>query len=119
MVLVDSSVWIDHFRKANAALVALLDSRLVSTHPFVVGELALGHQKQQRLIIQALGRLKQLPAALDTEVLTFIESAKLAGSGICHVDAHLLVSAKLAREKIWTRDKRLLKQLARLDLRYE
>jgi predicted nucleic acid-binding protein len=119
MILADSSIWIDHFRKANSALVKLLDGKLVAAHPFVIGELALGQQKQQRLIVEALGRLRQLPVALDTEVLAFVERVSLAGSRIGYVDAHLIVSAKLARHKLWTRDKKLHRVIAALGLSYD
>jgi predicted nucleic acid-binding protein len=116
MVLIDSSIWIDHFRNSNSTLVKLLDGKLVSTHPFIVGELALGQQKQQHVIIEALGHLPNLPVALDTEVMMLIQTERLAGSGIGYVDAHLIASAKLAQAKVWTKDKKLLGVLSRLDL---
>jgi predicted nucleic acid-binding protein len=116
MLLVDTSIWIDHFRKSNADLVKLLEIGTVATHPFIIGELALGQQKQQKLIIEALSGVPHVPLATDNEVMMFIATAKLAGSGIGYIDAHLLASASLAKTRVWTRDKKLTRVLHDLDL---
>jgi predicted nucleic acid-binding protein len=113
MVLVDTSVWINHFRQADAKLVHLLTTAQVFTHPFVIGELALGSLKQRPLFVATLQDLPHVPVALDAEVLAFIESAGLAESGIGYVDAHLLASARLAGIVVWTEDKRLVEVEAR------
>lgn len=109
MILVDTSVWVDHFRSSNARLVSLLGAASVLMHPFVLGELACGSLRDRALI---LGLLHGLPAAVlseGTEVLSFIERHALHGKGIGYVDVHLLASAALSGSaKLWTHDKRLL-----------
>lgn len=117
MILVDTSVWIDHLRKPDAALVRLLHEARVVTHPFVIGEIALGSLKNRKLILASLAQLPAATAASDDEVLSFIDRAALAGMGIGYLDAHLLTSAKLtAGVKIWTRDKKLKSAAAALGM---
>jgi hypothetical protein len=108
-VLADSSIWIDHFRRREAKLAELLDRGDVVMHPFVVGELLLGHVPRIAEMIEDLGRLPKAIVAGTDEVLEFISRRKLPGSGIGYVDAHLLAAAALTPEAaLWTRDKRLL-----------
>jgi predicted nucleic acid-binding protein len=108
MILVDTSIWIDHLRKGDERLVQLLGHGEVAIHPFVVGELLLGNVKITRMI-DDLNALPKASVASDAEVLQFIAERKLPGSGIGYVDAHLLAGAALTPETvIWTRDKRLL-----------
>ncbi len=108
MILVDTSIWIDHFRKPDARLVALLENTLVLTHPIVIGELALGRLGPRRQILAELAHLPSTAVAADEEVLAFIETDQLQGSGIGYIDAHLLVATKLTPGTvIWTRDKNL------------
>lgn len=108
MILVDTSIWIDHLREGDAALSRLLDGARVLGHPFVLGELALGRLRQRELVLGALAELPQAVLASDDEVLRFINAAGLAGSGIGYVDAHLLAAVRLtAGASLWTRDKRL------------
>jgi predicted nucleic acid-binding protein len=106
-VLVDTSIWVDHFRRGDSRLAGLLDRRIVVMHPFVIGELVLGHVQ----IAEMIGDLRDLPRAIqaDTdEILEFIAHRKLSGSGIGYVGVHLLAAAALAPETyVWTRDKRL------------
>lgn len=117
MILPDTSVWVDHLRREDDTLQAQLDEREVLIHPFVIGEVALGHLSHRA---EVLLRLHWLPRAViaDTgEVLRFIERHKLIGTGIGYVDAHLLVSCRLTADTLlWTRDKRLLAVAARLSL---
>ncbi|MGO4122796.1 type II toxin-antitoxin system VapC family toxin [Inquilinus sp. YAF38] len=109
MILVDTSVWIDHLRSADDVLAHLLDVGQVLMHPFIVGELALGSLHQRDLILQTLLDLQQADVATEQEVLHFIARHVLFGRGIGYVDAHLLASVKLtAGISLWTRDKRLL-----------
>ena len=109
MILVDTSVWIDHLRSADEALAHLLDTGQVLMHPFIVGELALGSLRRRDLILQTLQDLQQADVATEQEVLHFIARHALFGRGIGYVDAHLLASIKLtAGISLWTRDKRLL-----------
>jgi predicted nucleic acid-binding protein len=108
VILVDTSVWIEHLRKGDAILVGLLGGGRVLAHPFVTGEIALGNLRQREMI---LGALKDLPQALvagDDEILGFIEQSALSGLGIGYVDAHLLAAARLTPgASLWTHDKRL------------
>ena len=108
MILVDSSVWIDHLRGTDALLADLLHRRQVLTHPFVIGELALGNLRQRSTIIDAMLDLPKATAANDSEVLAFIERQAIHGRGIGYIDVHLLAAVRLsAGAKLWTRDKRL------------
>jgi predicted nucleic acid-binding protein len=109
MVLVDTSIWIDHFRRTDSQLVEVLDRGDVVMHPFVLGELALGNITGIAEMIDDLNRLAQATVASAAEVLKFIADRRLSGSGIGYVDAHLLAAAALTPETlIWTRDRRLL-----------
>lgn len=116
MTLVDTSVWVDHLRRGNAHLGRLLEDGLVLTHPFVVGELALGRMRRRPQILGLLGELPRAEAAQHGEVLEFVERHGLAGSGIGWVDVHLLVSAALSGAGIWTLDRRLAVAAQRLSL---
>ena len=116
-VLVDTSIWIDHFRRTEPPLVQLLDRSEVVMHAFVLGELALGHVPGIGRMIDDLSRLPQATTASAKEVLRFIIDRKLSGLGIGYVDAHLLASTALMPETlIWTRDKRLLAAAQSLSL---
>jgi len=117
VILVDTSVWIDHLRAGNEMLRRLLDRGLVLGHPFVTGELALGNLRQREMILAALAALPQASLASDGEVLHFIEEHALYGFGIGYVDAHLLAAARLMPgPTLWTRDTRLRSAATRLDL---
>ena len=108
MILVDTSVWIDYLRARDERLENLLENGRVLTHPFVIGELALGNLRQRALILAALTRLPSATPASDQEVLDFIERHRLFGGGIGYVDAHLLASVGLTADaELWTRDRRL------------
>ncbi|MBF6991707.1 MULTISPECIES: type II toxin-antitoxin system VapC family toxin [Cupriavidus] len=117
MILVDTSVWIDHLRTGDAALAALLDASRVLVHPFVIGEIALGSLRQRD---EVLGALRDLPGAVvatDDEVDRMIDDQKLYGIGIGYVDAHLLAATRLTPgSALWTRDRRLLALAERLGL---
>ena len=107
MILVDTSVWVDHFRGGDAQLVDLLKRNAVIMHPFVVGEIACGSLTDRALILGLLQELPGAVVALPDEVFGFIERHHLAGMGIGYVDVHLLASVALGGTKLWTRDKRL------------
>ncbi len=109
MILVDTSVWVDHLRQGNSELANLLQQSQVLTHPYVVGELALGNLQQRQNVLRALRGLPAATVATDKEVLELIERHALHGIGIGYIDAHLLASALLnAGCQLWTLDKRLL-----------
>ena len=119
MILVDTSIWIDHWRSSDERLTRLLEVGQVLVHPFVVGELGLGNLLHREQVLTALQDLPQATTATDAEVLGFIDQAALAGSGIGYIDAHLLAAVRLTPgSQLWTRDKRLLAVTARLGLAY-
>ncbi len=119
MILVDSSVWIDHFRHRSAELSALLASRVVMTHPFVVGELACGSLAKRDAVFLALASLPPVPLVPHNEVLAYVERHRLMARGIGWVDMHLLASATVAgRVSLWSRDKRLMAAAAERGLAY-
>lgn len=107
MILVDTSIWIDHLRTGSPALVSLLETGQCCCHPFVIGELACGNLGKRREILGLLQSLPSLNAATDEETLFFIEQHRLMGRGIGYVDAHLLAATAINAARIWTRDKRL------------
>jgi predicted nucleic acid-binding protein len=108
MVLVDTSIWIDHLKKGNASLEKLLLDMEVVCHPFIIGELACGNLKNRNEILSLLYSLPTAPILEHNEILYFIESKKLMGIGIGLIDVHLLASARLAHAPLWTIDKKLL-----------
>jgi predicted nucleic acid-binding protein len=108
LILVDTSIWIDHLRGGSDLLAALLSTGRVLTHPFVIGELALATMRQRKTILDALSNLPRSTLATDAEVLSFINGRALFGRRIGYVDVHLLASARLtAGAELWTRDNRL------------
>lgn len=119
MILVDTSVWVDHLRDGTPALAAALEQGRVLMHPFILGELACGNLKNRGEVLQLLGELPAAPMATDPEALDFIEWRALMGRGIGYVDVHLLASVALAgTAQFWTRDKRLAAVAADLELAY-
>lgn len=120
MILVDTSVWIDHLRAGDTHLVALLNGSRVLMHPFVLGELACGNLHNREEVLVLLKGLPQATVATDDEVLFFIERHALMGRGIGYVDAHLLAAVTLSgAARLWTRDKRLRRVANSLALAHE
>lgn len=108
MILADTSIWIDHFRAADQQLIALLTRNEVLTHPFVIGEIALGGVAKRADVLRYLKNLPAAVAATGDEVMVFIDRHKLANSGLGYVDASLLASAALTPgASLWARDKTL------------
>jgi len=107
VILVDTSVWVDHLRRGNPALAALLTDGEVVTHPFVIGELSLGLSRRIPEVLDLLDELPALAVASHGEVLNMVERRGLAGKGIGWVDAHLVAAASLAHVALWTRDRPL------------
>jgi predicted nucleic acid-binding protein len=118
MMLVDTSVWIDHLRRKDAELVAMLSEGQVLVHPWVVGELACGNLQDRKLVLGLLQSLPLAPVASAGEVLFFIEQHALMGRGIGYVDVHLLAAARLAGTRLWTRDRRLVVVADELGMAY-
>jgi predicted nucleic acid-binding protein len=118
MVLVDTSVWVEHFRRGRPELAGLLDAGSVVCHPFVIGELACGNLKNRQEILELLQTLCTCSVATHEEVLHFIESHKLMGLGLGYIDVHLLASAKLSGVPLWTLHRSLKTAASRLDVAY-
>ena len=114
MILIDSSVWIDHLRRAEGVVLSLLRDGEALTHPFIIGELALGSIKDRRAVIASLERIRYAPVATDDEVRALIEARALHGTGVGYIDAHLLAATLLAGATLWTSDKRLAAVARRL-----
>ena len=105
MVLVDTSIWIDHFRKASGKLASFLQTEEVAIHPFVLGELACGNLSNRKEIIALLHALPGATKVEDDELLLFVERHRLMGRGIGYVDSHLLAAVALEGSAwLWTRD---------------
>ncbi|MGB3634222.1 MAG: type II toxin-antitoxin system VapC family toxin [Rubrobacteraceae bacterium] len=120
MILVDTSVWIDHLRSGEPLLAELLEGVEVIMHPYVLGELACGNLKNRRETLSLLGNLPMSPTATEHEVLEFIEYRTLMGRGIGYIDVHLLASTILnGAARLWTRDKRLAQVAAELELAFD
>ncbi|MEW5708716.1 MAG: type II toxin-antitoxin system VapC family toxin [Pseudomonadota bacterium] len=107
MILVDTSVWIDHLRASDRHLAELLDRGIAAIHDFVIGEIACGNLKNRREVLSLLSFLPKCETATHEETLFFIERHQLMGRGIGYVDACLLAAATLSKVRLWTLDKRL------------
>ena len=119
MVLVDTSIWVSHFRQAHAGLVNLLNNGEVACHPFIVGELACGNLKSRTTILTLLEALPMAIAVEHQEALTFIEGHALMGKGLGYIDVHLLASCILTGLPIWTLDKKLERVADMLHCRHQ
>lgn len=117
MILVDTSVWVDHLRAQDPQLSALLLANGALVHPFVIGELMMGNLPDRVAWLEALRGLPHVVAAHDDEVVGYIGRESLFGLGIGYVDAHLLAATRLTSGALfWTRDKRLLAAAIRLGI---
>jgi predicted nucleic acid-binding protein len=117
VILVDTSVWVDHFQQSEGRLVQALEDGNVLVHPFVIGELACGNLKDRSVVLGLLRALPGATVATDVEVLAFIDRHQLMGRGIGYVDTHLLAATALsAPATIWTKDRRLRDVAAELGL---
>ena len=114
MILVDTSVWIGHFRMGSESLRSLLYNELVHCHPFVIGELACGTLRNRQEILTTLRALPEARVAEQDEVLRFVETRRLYGRGLGWVDANLLASTLLTGCTLWTLDQPLRKAAAAL-----
>ena len=118
LVLVDTSVWVKHFRAGDAQLARLLEESEVIGHPFIVGELACGQIKNRLKILGLLQSLASLQVVSASEYLFFIERYQLMGRGLGFVDIHLLASAKLEGVRLWSYDTHLMKSADRLEVSF-
>jgi predicted nucleic acid-binding protein len=118
-MLVDTSVWVDHLRRGDAMLSSLLRRGEVECHAFVIGELACGSLKRRTEVLSLLEKLPAAPVASHHEVVAMVERHRLFARGIGWIDAHLLASALLARQLLWTRDQPLAKVARALNIVWE
>ena len=118
MILVDTSVWIDHFHHSDEDLKTLLLSNQVCIHPFIFGELSCGNLSNRKEVLSLLRTLKNIDLALDEEVYVLIEERKLFGKGLGFIDIHLLAAAMIFHVPIWTRDKSLKRVAIELGISY-
>jgi predicted nucleic acid-binding protein len=119
MILVDTSVWVDHLLSPDAKLRLALETGDVATHPFVIGELACGNLRNRHELLSLWSDLSTAPVATDSEALEFIERNKLMGLGLGYIDVHLLAATALsAGARLWTRDKQLAVAAAKLNVIY-
>ncbi len=119
MILVDTSVWVDHLRAGDARLAELLESSTVAMHPMVLGELACGNLNDRETLLALWRNLPQLTVAADAEVLFLLDRHRLWGRGIGYLDVHLLTSVSLNPDaRLWTRDKRLQESAEQLELAF-
>ncbi|MFM0166799.1 PIN domain-containing protein [Paraburkholderia sediminicola] len=117
MILVDTSVWIDHINASDSMLVTLLSEERVLAHPYVIGEISLGSLRNRDVVLGALRDLPRALIATPEEVAYLIQSEQLFNRGIGYVDTALLASARLQPGvTVWTRDKRLKKVADELGL---
>lgn len=119
MILVDTSIWIDHLHLGDQELRDLLESDEVCTHPFVIQELALGSLRKRDDFLFSLGGLRTLRPVSHLELLAFLNGSRLWGTGLSVVDAHLLAATRVTPGvPLWTRDKRLRAAADRLQVSY-
>jgi len=107
MVLIDTSIWVDHLSRGNESLVDLLHEGLAACHPFVIGELACGQMRKRSEILGLLSALPQVRLAEHDELLALVDRHRLFGRGLGWIDVHLLGSAHLSACTLWTLDKAL------------
>nr|VFJ65454.1 MAG: hypothetical protein BECKDK2373B_GA0170837_11504 [Candidatus Kentron sp. DK] len=119
MILVDTSIWVDHLRRTNEKLSALLGNDAVLIHPFVIGELACGSLHHRQRVLSGLHEIPLTAVVSNRDVMGFIERNALFGLGIVWIDVHLLAAtARTESCQLWTRDKRLRLQAERLNISY-
>lgn len=106
-ILVDTSVWIDHFRKSSPTLQRLLDNDLVLCHPLIIGEITCGNIRHRSEVLESLAMLPSTPTLDYQELLTFLETHRLFGQGLGWIDIHLLASTLLQHVTLWTLDQSL------------
>ncbi len=107
MILVDTNIWINHFRKSDPELVTRLNLGSVACHPFIIGELACGNMKNREELLKLFHSLPSVSVVDQDEYLDFVESRNLMGKGLGFVDIHLLASALLEGIAFWTADRKL------------
>jgi hypothetical protein len=118
MIIVDTSVWIQHLNKGDEILTNLLEKGEVAVHDYVLGELASGNIKNRTQFLNLLQDLHRITSITIEEFLIFTEKFNLNGMGLAFVDINLLASAKLSGYPIFTYDKNLKSVAKMLNLNY-
>lgn len=119
MILVDTSVWVDHLRVAERALGSLLDRAEVLMHPMIIGELACGNLQNREQLLRLWRDLPVIVTVTDDETLNFLEHHRLMGKGVGFIDIHLLAAVALDGDtRLWTRDRRLARSADELGLSF-
>jgi len=118
MVLVDTSIWVEHLRAGHSGLEALLEEGKVACHELIIGELACGSIKNRREILPLLQALPRVVEAEHDEAMRFIDRHRLIGKGLGFIDVHLMVSALLSDTPLWTLDKALKAESSRLGIAF-
>jgi predicted nucleic acid-binding protein len=118
VVLVDTSIWIDHLRNGNGQFKRLLLDTEVVCHPYIIGELTCGNLKNRDEILDLLQSLPITSTITSDEFLFFVSKHRLMGLGIGFVDVHLLASALLSDVYLWTGDKRLRSAASNLGISF-
>jgi len=116
LILVDTSVWIDHLRRGNAVLAAMLERTEVCCHPFVIGEISLGSLRRRDDVLALLSELPSLPLVSHEDVLALVSRLGLDGSAVGWIDAHLVASAIAGRTRLWTLDRPLSRAARAADI---
>lgn len=120
MILVDTSIWIQHLRHGDLFLTSLLEKGEVLSHPWVIGELALGNLRKRGEVLRLLGDLPRALVASEDELIVMIDKEGLYGSGIGYVDAQLLASARLTSDaRLWTGERRLAAMAQRFRIGFQ
>ena len=108
MILADTTVWIDHFRRENAEMRRRLEKKNIAIHPFIVAELALGSLRERTKTLAWLDKLPRVPVAQLSEVRQMVEMCSLHSRGIGLTDASLIASCLIHPSTLlWTKDKQL------------
>lgn len=120
MILVDANIIIAHLQMRDPIFVELFSEERILVHPFTIGEIAMGRIAERDVTLAELQRLRSAPTAWHGEVLRMVEREQLFAKGIGFIDAHLLAATRLVPEgNLWTRDKRLLREAARLGIAFQ
>jgi hypothetical protein len=118
MVLVDTSIWVEHLRAGHRGLEDLLAEGKVACHELIIGELACGVIKNRREILALMQALPTVIEAEHDEAMLFIDRHRLTGKGLGFIDVHLMASAVLSDTPLWTMDKTLKAESSRLGIAF-
>jgi predicted nucleic acid-binding protein len=114
MILVDTSVWVDHLRRRNSRLTQLLLNEEVLCHAFIIGELACSQMRHRAEVLSLLRALPRAPHLDDDETLAFLDTHPLMGRRLGWIDVHLLASTLLSHASLWSLDRQLMQAAMRL-----